>query len=73
MTDWNIAVYTKENATRTTRSHAESGSKPSPIVDTVLSAIEGIKYGSVEITIHDSAVVQVERRERFRLQKEPRA
>ena len=66
-------MYTKENASRTLRPHTESGIKNPSVVDTVVNAIEGIQYGSVEITIHDSTVVQVERRERFRLQKEPRA
>ena len=32
----------------------------------VLRALHGIRYGSVEIVIHDGAVVQVERREKFR-------
>jgi len=32
----------------------------------VTAAIRGIRYGSVEIVIHDSRVVQVERREKFR-------
>jgi hypothetical protein len=35
----------------------------------IVGAIEGIRYGSVEIVIHDSRVVQVERREKVRLPK----
>jgi hypothetical protein len=33
----------------------------------IAGAIRGIRYGSVEIVIHDSRVVQVERREKVRL------
>ena len=32
----------------------------------VLRAIRNIRYGSVEITIHDSRVVQIERKEKRR-------
>ena len=32
----------------------------------ILEAVRGIRYGSVEITIHDSQVVQIERREKLR-------
>jgi hypothetical protein len=32
----------------------------------ILEAIRGIQYGSVEIIIHDSAVVQIERKEKVR-------
>jgi hypothetical protein len=33
-------------------------------------ALSGIRYGSVEITIHDSKVVQIERKEKLRLEVE---
>lgn len=32
----------------------------------ILRAVRDVKYGSVEITIHDAKVVQVERREKVR-------
>jgi hypothetical protein len=32
----------------------------------VLDAIRGIKYGAVEVVIHDSRVVQVEKTEKIR-------
>jgi len=35
----------------------------------ILQAIRSLNYGSVEITIHDSKVVQIERKERFRFDK----
>jgi hypothetical protein len=34
----------------------------------VLRAIRNIRYGSVEITIHDSRVVQIERKEKRRFE-----
>ena len=35
---------------------------------TVLRALSGLRFGSVEIVVHDGRVVQIERRERVRLQ-----
>jgi hypothetical protein len=34
---------------------------------TVLRALSGLRFGSVEIVVHDGRVVQIERRERVRL------
>ena len=39
---------------------------PNQIEQHVLETIRGIKYGAVEILIHDSRVVQVERTEKTR-------
>ena len=33
----------------------------------ILRALQEIRYGSVEIIIHDSQVVQIERREKIRI------
>lgn len=33
----------------------------------VLRALRGLRFGSVEIVVHDGRVVQIERRERVRL------
>ena len=43
----------------------------SPIEQQVLQAIRGLRYGTVEITVHDSRVVQIERREKVRVQEPP--
>ncbi len=32
----------------------------------ILFALKGIRYGSVEIVIHDSRIVQIERKEKVR-------
>jgi hypothetical protein len=36
-------------------------------LDAIRRALAGLQFGSVEITVHDSKVVQVERKERIRL------
>lgn len=36
---------------------------------TIRQALKEIRYGSIEITIHDSKVVQIERKEKFRLER----
>ncbi len=41
--------------------------RPARDVDSaILQAVHAIRYGSVEITIHDSAVVQIESKEKVR-------
>lgn len=37
----------------------------------ILRAVREVAFGSVEITIHNGRVVQVERREKIRLPQEP--
>jgi hypothetical protein len=37
------------------------------VMERILQAIEGIHYGSVEVIIHSSRVVQIERKEKLRL------
>lgn len=39
----------------------------SDIEQQILRAIRDVRYGSVEIIIHDSQVVQIERKEKIRL------
>ncbi|MEW6039503.1 MAG: YezD family protein [Pseudomonadota bacterium] len=34
----------------------------------IIEALNGIRFGSVEITVHDGRIVQIERREKFRPQ-----
>lgn len=49
-----------------------SGSGPRTPLDEdtaqrILRAVSSLKYGSVEVTVHDGRVVQIDRRERVRL------
>ena len=38
------------------------------VLEQVRSALEGLSYGSVEITVHSGRIVQIERREKVRLE-----
>jgi hypothetical protein len=39
----------------------------------IANAISGVRFGSVEVVIQDSRVVQIERKEKFRFDKPGRA
>jgi hypothetical protein len=41
------------------------------IEQTILQALKDLRFGSVEIIVHDSKVVQIERREKVRVELEP--
>jgi hypothetical protein len=41
------------------------------IEQAVLQALKDLRFGSVEILVHDSRVVQIERREKLRVDLEP--
>jgi hypothetical protein len=41
------------------------------IKETILQALKDLRFGSVEIIVHDSKVVQIERREKVRVEPEP--
>ena len=36
------------------------------VEDAILRSLQGIRYGSVEIIVHDSRIVQIERKEKLR-------
>ena len=36
------------------------------VEDTILRSLQGLRYGSVEIIVHDSRIVQIERKEKLR-------
>ena len=44
----------------------EPSSVSPPLERRILSALAGLQYGAVEITVHEGKVVQIERREKFR-------
>jgi hypothetical protein len=43
------------------------------ILRRIANAISGVRFGSVEVVIQDSRVVQIERKEKFRFDKNGRA
>ncbi|MBX3746685.1 MAG: YezD family protein [Verrucomicrobiae bacterium] len=44
---------------------------PQELADSVLTALKGLEFGSVEITVHHSRIVQIERHERIRFSHSP--
>jgi len=50
----------------TTSPHSERA-----IEQAILLALKGIRFGSVEIIVHDSRVVQIERKEKMRFDGTP--
>ena len=38
--------------------------------DCILEALSGIRFGAVEVLVHDGKVAGIERRERMRLERE---
>jgi hypothetical protein len=51
---------------REVQSQAYSGDE---ILRRIANAISGVRFGSVEVVIQDSRVVQIERKEKFRFDK----
>ncbi|WAJ37990.1 sulfur starvation response protein OscA [Pseudomonas sp. GOM7] len=45
------------------------GQDETSILREIQSALHGLKFGSVEITVHNGQVVQIERKEKIRLQQ----
>jgi hypothetical protein len=54
--------HTVDQAARPDAAHHE-------IVREILRALQSVQYGSVEVIIHNSKVVQIERKEKFRFDK----
>lgn len=48
---------------------ATSRDEAPDIEQQILRAIRDVRYGSVEITIHDAKVVQIERKEKIRFER----
>ena len=41
-----------------------------PVIDTIAQALNGLRYGSLEIIVHDGRVTQIEKREKVRLSQD---
>ena len=46
--------------------HSTQSDQYQTMEQAILLAVKGLRYGSVEIVIHDSKVVQIERKEKMR-------
>ncbi|MCD2451535.1 YezD family protein [Methylicorpusculum oleiharenae] len=40
------------------------------VVMRVLTLLEGVRFGSLEIVVHDGRIVQIDKREKFRVNKQ---
>ena len=56
-------------SSRDLHSEPDSGDE---ILRRIANAISGVRFGSVEVVIQDSRVVQIERKEKFRFDKNSR-
>ena len=64
----------KADSTLTSRGDLQPETDPADeILRRIASAISGVRFGSVEVVIQDSRVVQIERKEKFRFDKIGRA
>lgn len=52
-------------------SHISDADQPN-ILREIQSALRELRFGSVEITVHNGQVVQIERKEKFRLPAQPK-
>ena len=44
---------------------------PRDVLEQIAHAIRGVRFGSVQIVIHDSRVVQIEKAEKIRVESPP--
>lgn len=44
------------------------GKDDADVLHDIQAALQGLRFGSVEITVHNGQIVQIERKEKFRLQ-----
>ncbi len=56
-----------ENVLRQTNTTSFATVRHAATVETLLRLIGEVRYGSIELTIHDATIVQIERREKIRL------
>jgi hypothetical protein len=61
--------YTSSNLTRDQRIIPAKAQEE--IEARILDAVRSLRYGTVEVTVHASEVVQIERREKVRFERAP--
>ena len=47
--------------------HDKQGESSDAVVKRILDSLHGLRYGSVELIVHDGQIVQIERNEKLRL------
>ena len=55
-----------ENRSIETEEVGDEGAATLGIVDAVLGALRDLRYGEVTVTVHDGAIVQIDRTEKLR-------
>lgn len=48
-------------------SSADPFELPADLLEQLRSALKGLRFGTIELTVHEGAVVQIERREKVRI------
>ncbi|WP_373315038.1 YezD family protein [Robertmurraya siralis] len=43
------------------------GTLDQKVIEKIVSLLEGLEYGTVQITVHDSEITQIDRLEKYRL------
>jgi hypothetical protein len=67
-----VSIAQNERPTMTMEKHGTGKSNPDLDLSLqIAQAVKGIRFGSVEITIHDGNIVQIERKEKLRFDKRP--
>ena len=41
------------------------------IAQQIMAILQGIRFGSIEIVVHDGRIVQIDRHEKFRIKSQP--
>jgi hypothetical protein len=67
LTEKNRAPSNNSGRSASTGPAADSPGVVDDVLSQISAAIQQIRYGSVELTIHDGRVVQIERREKTRI------
>jgi hypothetical protein len=62
------ATYPKRQLDRPSQ---DASLEPSSVYERIARVISELRFGTVEITIHDGRVVQIERTEKIRLPSDP--
>jgi hypothetical protein len=48
----------------------QNGLQIEPLVQRIITSLEGLRFGSLEIIVHEGRVVQIERKEKLRFDQE---
>jgi len=57
----------EKHVARPSNTHSLATGRHAPVIEVLVRLLAEIRYGSIEITIHDATVVQIERKEKMRL------